>query len=46
VFGWDIEGDLRAGDYNFVYGKYFNHQLGTVKFVHHRLLSAFESRVC
>jgi len=22
VFGWDIEGALRAGDCNYVYGKY------------------------
>jgi len=31
VFGWDIEGALRAADYNFVYGKYFNPSIGNSK---------------
>ena len=38
---WDKEGAVRAGDYNFFYGKGFeNHQLGTDFFVHRRLVSA------
>jgi hypothetical protein len=33
---WDIEGTVRAGDYNFSYGKgNEKHQLGTGIFVHH-----------
>ena len=35
------QGTVRAGDYNFFYGKgNENHQLGTVLFVHHRIVSA------
>jgi len=35
---------VRAGDYNFIYGKgNENHQLGTQFFVHHRIVSAVKS---
>jgi len=38
---WDKGGTVRAGDYNFFYGKgNENRQLGTVLFVHQRLESA------
>ena len=38
---WDKGGTVRAGDYDFFYGKvYENHQLGTGFFVHHRIVSA------
>ena len=40
-FRWEEGGNLRAGDYNFFYGKGFeNHQSGTELFVHHRTISA------
>jgi exonuclease III len=40
---WDREGTVRAGDYNFFYGKgNENHQLGTGFFVHHIIVSAFK----
>ena len=38
---WDKEGMLRAGDYNFFYGKgNENYQWGRGFFVHHRIVSA------
>jgi len=38
---WEKEGTVRAGDYNFFYGKgNENHQLGTDFFVHRRLVSS------
>ena len=40
---WDRGGTVRAGDYNFFYGKgNENHQLGTGFFVHHRTVSAIK----
>jgi hypothetical protein len=40
---WDKGTTVRAGDYNFFYGRgNENHQLGTGFFVHHRILSAVE----
>jgi len=35
---WDKEGMVRAGDYNFLYGRGNNHQLETGFFVHHRIV--------
>jgi hypothetical protein len=38
---WGKGGTVRAGDYNFFYGKGTeNHQLGLGFFVHHRIVSA------
>ena len=38
---WDKGGTLRAGNFNFVFGKgNKNHQLGTRVFVHYRIASA------
>ena len=38
---WDKRGKVKAGDYNFFYGKgKENHQLGTEIFVHRRIDSA------
>ena len=37
---WDKGGTVRAGDYNFFYGKGNKHQLGAGFFVHHRIGSA------
>jgi hypothetical protein len=40
---WGKEGNVRAGDCNFFYGKgNENHQLGTGFFVHYRTVSAVE----
>jgi len=40
---WDKGGTVRAGDYDFFYGKENeNHQLGTGFFVHHRIVSAMK----
>jgi exonuclease III len=41
---WDKGGMVRAGDYNFFYGKgNESHQLGTGFFVFHRAISAFKT---
>jgi len=40
---WDKEGMVRAGDYDFFYGKgNENHQLGTGFFVHRRIVAALK----
>ena len=40
---WDKRGTVRAGDYNFLYGKLIeNHHLGTGLFVHQRITSAIK----
>jgi len=40
---WDKRGKVRAGDYNFFYGKgNENHQLGTRFFVHNKIASAIK----
>ena len=40
---WDKGGTVRAGDYNFFYGKgNENHHLGTGFFVHHGIVSAIK----
>jgi hypothetical protein len=40
---WGREGIVRAGDYNFFYGKGSeNHQLGTGFFVPHRIVTAVQ----
>jgi hypothetical protein len=37
---WDTGGTIKAGDYNFFYGKgKENNQLGTGYFVHHGIVS-------
>jgi len=44
---WDREGTVRAGDYNFFYGKgNENLELETGFFVHHRTVSAVKRVVC
>jgi len=44
---WEKGGMVRAGEYNFLYGKgNENHQLGTGFFVHHRRVSAVTVVVC
>ena len=41
---WDKRGTVRAGDYDFLYGKgNDNNQLGTGFFVHHKMVSAVKT---
>jgi hypothetical protein len=41
---WDKGGTVRAGDYNFFYGKgNKNHQLGTEFILHHRIVSTVKT---
>ena len=41
---WEKGGTVRAVDYNFLYGKGNENQLGTGFFVHHRIVSAVKKR--
>ena len=40
---WDKGGTVRAGDYNFFYGKGNENQLGTGFIVHRRIVSTVKS---
>ena len=44
---WEMGGTVRAGDYNFFYGKgNENHELGTGYFIHHTIVPAVKRVVC